>query len=1062
MRPIERPIFTQTKNWLHSNDENYLILVLDEAHMYRGAGGAEVALLLRRLAARLEIPRERLRCILTSASLGEGKEAEGSVSQFAHDLTGLRTDSSLQFSLITGEKESLIDPRPGTKGEADIFASFDLIAFQDFATKAEGARSAITNLAPKMGWPLPEDSDLSGYLYENLSGLGPVEYLIQKISGTALRLEDLEEDLFPDCSNADRATASLLALTTYAKRTSDGRVLLPTRLHMFFRGLPGLHACCNPQCRHRESGLETEAPLGKFFTRSLDSCDCEEMARVYELYTHRECGSAFLRGYLDSPDGNFLWHEPSGALREGAVAPLIETELLVESSPHKKMRDECVEIWLDIHTGLISRKKPSDTTGFRRAFMPAPGTDLNAAHLKFINCPICCSKTLWDGGSNIMDHITKGEAPFANLIKTQLFSQSAAKLENRDFPNGGRKVLIFSDGRQKAARLARDIPREMEDDIFRQVICLAAQKLEKIGRVPRPTRNLYTAFLTVVQDFNLPLFDRDDAKKLKQEIERLDKDFDAADFEDILEDFEAGEILGRYHIALMKQLCGRYYSIVGSSVGFIGPTKRAFKSVKSAIAELVTSISDDDAESLIIAWILGLAAEFAFNRDLNSNIRARAAGYWRASWGSNGKFPKQLRSVLHEVLSCDAGVIPEIENSLRNEFSLADESQAYFLDQNKLRLKIDLTSSWYQCDDCTVFAPVTINSRCISCGSNSVQVLDPKDSEYVRARKGFWRDPVERALGVDPRLRTISVEEHTAQLSNRDTGRIRATTEEYELRFRDLSDKDQPIDVLSCTTTMEVGVDIGSLVAVGLRNVPPQRENYQQRAGRAGRRGASVSTVITYAQNGPHDSYYFFNPQEIVAGDPRSPEVKVDNPKIARRHIHSFLFQTFFHEYMDENDIAVGGGTSALSRALGRTPHFFYGTGFEDLDLKSFESWIQKQIIEKDGDLRAVITSWLPPNLRIEPVPIEEWVAEVAKELIGILEELKTLVLNNDLTESKDDNSEEDEKNLLQKTPERDELLEFLFQHGLLPSYAFPTDLTSFLVDALKNPRKQVNGIMLS
>jgi Lhr-like helicase len=79
------------------------------------------------------------------------------------------------------------------------------------------------------------------------------------------------------------------------------------------------------------------------------------------------------------------------------------------------------------------------------------------------------------------------------------------------------------------------------------------------------------------------------------------------------------------------------------------------------------------------------------------------------------------------------------------------------------------------------------------------------------------------ALGQAARLRGISVEEHTARLSNRDNTRVRATTEKFELRFRDvqMESRGRPIDVLSCTATMEVGVDIGSLVAVGLRNVPP-------------------------------------------------------------------------------------------------------------------------------------------------------------------------------------------------------------------------------------------------
>src|SRR5439155_1192862 len=107
-----------------------------------------------------------------------------------------------------------------------------------------------------------------------------------------------------------------------------------------------------------------------------------------------------------------------------------------------------------------------------------------------------------------MDHATKGEAPFANLVKTQLDSQPAVITETRTFPNGGRKVLLFSDGRQKAARLARDLPREVEFDSFRQALVLAVQRLEKLGYEATLDDRLYLAFVSVCHDFHLYFFDR--------------------------------------------------------------------------------------------------------------------------------------------------------------------------------------------------------------------------------------------------------------------------------------------------------------------------------------------------------------------------------------------------------------------------------------------------------------------------------------------------------------------------------------------------------------------------
>ncbi|MFC4653782.1 DEAD/DEAH box helicase [Rheinheimera marina] len=1045
MRPIERGIFQQTKEWLKADSKNEFILVLDEAHMYRGAGGAEVALLIRRLCARLEIPRERMRCILTSASLGKGDEAIQNGERFARDLTGLSESSSRRIEVIQGVNEFRDKARPASLEETDVLASFELDSIENSVSDPKELRKCLANLATQLGWLPPPDGApelIQDWLFKCMTGFGPLEELIAKVSGHAIKLDKLSETIFPNCSSqaATHALDTLMALGCHARRKSDGRVLIPTRLHLFYRGLPGLHACIDPECSERLDGQNTSNILGRLYTKPMNSCSCKNQGRVYELLTHRDCGAAFIRGYVSSKL-DFVWHKPSGPISRGDTVDLMPIDILVEDSVHPQGRYR--DYWMHISTGRLSALIPANTSGYRKVRIPDKVA--TESEISFDDCPVCMRKASKGEQSKIMDHITKGEAPFTALVRTQMARQQESRPVDVRYPNGGRKVLVFSDGRQKAARLARDIPRDIELDLFRQAIALACTRLEALSKEAKPTPQMYLSFLSVLTEHDLPIFDGLDATIVTNARTEFERDYSSDLTEAFEDDFSPTGIPARYKISLLKLLCSNYYSLTGTTIGFVEPVKTKLKKLNAEFLKAGMQFDENDIKALSIAWIEGLLSEFAIDPSIDATVRIKAAGYFRPGWGTKGTFSYAFRSMFTRQIKGGVTSVEKIEEIFCNELA-QEHNKMWYLSPNSLKLKIDLSHIWAQCPDCTVLMPMAYQgSICIACGSKGVKWLDPKSSDYISARKGFWRGPVHDALSPGSRLLNLSVEEHTAQLSNRDRSSVHATTELYELRFQDvlIEDTDRPIDILSCTTTMEVGVDIGSLVAVALRNVPPQRENYQQRAGRAGRRGSSISTVVTYSQNGPHDSYYFLNPEYIVAGEPRTPEVKVSNAKIARRHVHAYLIQTFFHEMMEQSGNSIGGKkTSILEKSLGLTREFFKCTGEDNLNYEGFKLWVERRLLAPEGDLRGSIAAWLPPYLDTNGFTLEEWLVRTVEDFLKDL-----LLYNQNMSQQiiSDENSEE-EQNIRPKL-EQEEFLEFLFYYGLLPSYAFPTNLSSFLVE---------------
>ena len=927
-RDIEQSIFDKTKEWLQKEDSVFH-LVVDELHSYRGTAGSEVAYLLRTLFNRLDLDLDspKLRIIASSASL-EGDEGNKYLRQFFAQEKDFKIIPSPKFQDKTSELQECLQyaeefEKVNKNKDSNQLDNID-------KDHIKSAVAQLCNRDEKLNALTIEEmcktaNEVSSTTISEDAIRGLIRYLIQQEdTKTGKALLPLRVHYFFKnfeglwaCSNSHCQGENADALI--GKLFTNRRIL------------------CD-ECGSRVLELLTCETCGDIFLGGYKQeipKNAQGCAQGWYLSgDYQDLAGLPEKGIRDRNYNTYaiLWQKTQFPMREGWRKNKIQRRW----APAKFSPSD----------GTLVLDSSSDANGY--SYHIDNPEEWCSEIPKF--CPNCDDrrefkniKIIINGKEQAHSTIRSSRTGLQKII--QIFSQS---LQSTVKDKSKRKTIIFSDSRQDAAKYAVGIQWSHYQDMIRLIAVEAMKK--QAGDKDLETLN---AFQNGEVNFRSA---RDAIRNLRDKYPDLKRFFydieDAFDDEISLTSEQQNQLTalgGNYPFTTLQQDCFNEFIHLGMNPGGYGNKvdfsrekgrndrwlqhkwEKVFQWNKDGVTlrpvhqlephqdRLLENIENElkriineqllfarrhmGLEGLGLAWCEPYTdadkwhiQEIDVSEMMAAVTRILAEGRYTTIYDTNPDQPRNppfLRSYIEKSAERFGYPAEELLGAVEAQQESSESFENYRVRVENLNLRLPQGDTIFQCPTCRRKHLYKASGICTStfCFNQLVEI--DKDDDEFKDFGGYYAYYADsEKSGIEPYR--FHCEELTAQTDSE----VRPNRQRWfqNVILDDENKRTDEIDLLSVTTTMEAGVDIGGLSIVLLGNVPPQRFNYQQRVGRAGRRGEPTAYALTLCRLLTHDDHYFSNTSEITNTPTPSPYLDLRSLDIIKRVLaKEVLFQTFPH-----------------------------------------------------------------------------------------------------------------------------------------------------------------------